>query len=86
MGPYIQQLSHLLASVLATARGGPDGAHAAFAQWGVDAISVTVTRTKVSLFLALCILGMTLSCSRSSAGLPTCVAVLPDAGRLGDPR
>ena len=44
---YVQRLGQLLAFMAAQAAGVPHGAHAAFAQYGIDAVSVTVKRGEV---------------------------------------
>ena len=48
LSSYLKKTGQLLGSFIATAQGQPDGAHAAFAQYGADAVSITLTRTKVS--------------------------------------
>ena len=48
LSSYLKKTGQLLGSFIATAQGRPDGAHAAFAQYGADAVSITLTRTKVS--------------------------------------
>ena len=45
-------MERLLASIAAVARGVPDGPHAAFAPYGIDAISISVKSSKVTFSAA----------------------------------
>ena len=60
--PPLRKLGHLLGSVAARAVGSPTGVHAAFAPYGIDAVSVSVQRTQVT-----CLVRLTLSAATSQA-------------------